>query len=269
MLADIWMKREDFDDLCAEMKKFEQFGELAVLPCSYIIVRVDGSNFHEFTERMSYEKPFDRTFSDIMVGVASDIMTKYNAIFAYTQSDEISFLLADPNFFNRRVEKIDSIIASETASRFTMDCKEPVAFDGRIITLPDNELIFKYFRWRMEDANRNALNLWAYWTLRKKGKSAHQAGSMLKNAGVAVKNEVLFQNGINYATDVEAWTKRGIALRWDYYLKESFNPITKEKVKVWRKRMKMIRELPIQSIKQRALITDVIEDNEYHRSLKQ
>lgn len=269
MDTDVWMKRQDFDELCSEMKKFEQFGELAVLPCSYIIVRVDGSNFHEFTERMSYEKPFDRTFSDIMVGVASDIMTKYNAIFAYTQSDEISFLLADPNFFNRRVEKIDSIFASETASRFTLECKEPVAFDGRIITMPNPDMIYKYFRWRMEDANRNALNLWAYWTLRKVGKSAHQAGSLLKNAGAAVKNEILFKQGINYAKDIEAWTKRGIALRWDYYTKDSINLKTNERVVVWRKRMKMIRELPIRSNEQRALITDVIEDDKYHKRLKQ
>jgi tRNA(His) 5'-end guanylyltransferase len=41
-----------------------------------------------------------------------------------------------------------------------------------------------------------------------------------------------------------SWQKRGIGLYWEIYEKEGFNPITKEKVKSTRRRIKIDYDLP-------------------------
>lgn len=69
------------------------------------------------------------------------------------------------------------------------------------------EQVVDYFRWRSEDAHRNALNSHCYWLLRKEGKSVGQATSTLEGMSVAAKNELLFQHGINF-NDLPRWQKR-------------------------------------------------------------
>jgi len=82
------MKRNEFDKLCKEMKSFEAFAKMEIMPEMYLIVRVDGSNFHSFTEKMRYEKPYSELFSSMMRETVKEIMMKYPTIYAYTQSDE-------------------------------------------------------------------------------------------------------------------------------------------------------------------------------------
>jgi tRNA(His) 5'-end guanylyltransferase len=40
---------------------------------------------------------------------------------------------------------------------------------------------------------------------------------------VGYKNELLFQNGINF-NDVPTWQKRGTGVYWETFQKEGFNP---------------------------------------------
>jgi len=86
-----------------------------------------------------------------------------------------------------------------------------------------------YFRWRNEDAHRNALNAHCYWSLRKQGQTDKQATKALLKLSVAAKNELLFQNGINF-NDLPNWQKRGIGLYWETYEKTGLNPKTNESV---------------------------------------
>ena len=81
----------------------------------------------------------------------------------------------------------------------------------------------------MEDAHRNCLNSHCYWMLRKQGLEADVAAKQLLGMSVAAKNELLFQNGINY-NDLPVWQKRGIGFYWMSMPKEGFNPQTGEKV---------------------------------------
>ncbi len=87
------------------------------------------------------------------------------------------------------------------------------AFDARISQLPDTETVVDYFRWRHEDAHRNALNGHTYWLLRRQGLDDHAATQQLKGVSVADRNEMLFKAGINF-NDVPAWEKRGIGVLW-------------------------------------------------------
>jgi tRNA(His) 5'-end guanylyltransferase len=132
----------------------------------------------------------------------------------------------------------------EGFSEFGEDAKFDICtFDCRIIPLPNKERVVDCFLWRQEDANRNALNGWCYWTLRKEGESKHKATSILSGKGNDFKNELLFQKGINY-NDVPSWQKRGIGFVFEEVEKEGMNPITGEKVKTKRREL-VEKELPI------------------------
>jgi tRNA(His) 5'-end guanylyltransferase len=101
-----------------------------------------------------------------------------------------------------------------------------------------------YFRWRSEDAHRNALNGHCYWTLRRQGKSVAEATQHLERLSVADKNELLFRNGVNF-NDLPHWQKRGVGLYWETYDKQGFNPLTGEPAVALRRRIRVELDLPM------------------------
>ena len=167
----------------------------------------------------------------------------FRVVFGYTQSDEISLLFhQDEDSFKRKLRKYHSILAGEASAKFTSLLGQPAAFDCRISQLPSQELVVDYFRWRMEDAHRNCLNSHCYWMLRKQGIDANEAAKRLLGMSVAAKNELLFQNDINY-NDLPAWQKRGICFYWQTVPKEGVNQQTGEKVVTERQSVKVDFEL--------------------------
>jgi tRNA(His) guanylyltransferase len=95
-----------------------------------------------------------------------------------------------------------------------------------------------------EDAARNALNAYCYWTLRKDGFNERAATMRLHGLSVAQKNELLFGYGINF-NEVPNWQKRGVGLYWEQYNKPAQNPSTGEEIKAQRRRIKRNFELPM------------------------
>jgi len=71
-------------------------------------------------------------------------------------------------------------IARPTCAKFSLLLEAVVSFDCRLSQLPGLELVVDYFRWRNEDAHRNALNAHCYWLLRKQGKGVGEATAALK-----------------------------------------------------------------------------------------
>jgi tRNA(His) guanylyltransferase len=78
----------------------------------------------------------------------------------------------------------------------------------------------------------------------KQGKSTTQATQALERLSVADKNELLFQNGINF-NEVPNWQKRGVGLYWEEYEKEGVNPLTGQTVTAQRRRIRIEYELPM------------------------
>jgi tRNA(His) guanylyltransferase len=236
-----------FDDLDAKMRLFETASDSCVLPGLFMVARIDGRNFTRLTkETHPFEAPYDVRFRDYMVATVEHLMQcGFRVVYGYTQSDEISLLFhRDENAFERKLRKYNSILAGEASAKFSLLLGDLAAFDCRISQLPNEDLVVDYFRWRNEDALRNALNAHCYWMLRKQGQSVTQATKALLKLSVAAKNELLFQNGINF-NDLPNWQKRGIGLYWETFAKSGVNPMTNESVIAERRRIRVDYDLPM------------------------
>lgn len=90
----------------------------------YILAHIDGRSFSKMIKN-KFKKPFDDVFINAMNETAIYLCKSVQGcIFAYTQSDEISLIIRknDPEgdvFFDGRMCKMQSIIASLATSRFT------------------------------------------------------------------------------------------------------------------------------------------------------
>lgn len=206
-----------FSELDEKMRVYETISDRCVLPGIYMVARLDGRHFHTLTkESGDFEAPFDEKFRDLMVNTTIHLMKEsgFNFIYGYTESDEISLLfLLESEDFGRKTRKLNSILAGEASAKFSLLYGKLGAFDCRISELPQKENVVDYFRWRNEDANRNALNAWCYWTLRKEDQDKKQATKAIEGLSTADKNELLFQRGINY-NDLPLWQKRGVGFYW-------------------------------------------------------
>jgi tRNA(His) 5'-end guanylyltransferase len=236
-----------FDELDQKMRVFETAHDLCVLPEMYMVARIDGRNFTRLTkETHKFETPFDTRFRDMMLETVQHLMNcGFHVIFGYTESDEISLLFHPAeNAFGRKTRKYNSILAGEASAKFSLLLGDIACFDCRICELPTMDLVVDYFRWRNEDAHRNALNAHCYWKLREEGKGARKATQMIEGLSIAEKNELLFQRGINF-NQVPNWQKRGMGLYWENYEKEGINPKTQAINTTTRRRIKTDMDLPM------------------------
>jgi tRNA(His) guanylyltransferase len=226
---------------------FETAHDLCVLPGLYMVARLDGRSFTRLTKEVhQFETPFDARFRDMMLDTAEHLMDcGFNMTYGYTESDEISLLFAhDERGFGRKLRKLNSILAGEASARFSLLLGAIACFDCRICELPTPALVVDYFRWRNEDAHRNALNAHCFWSLRRDGKIAGEATAALAGKSVAEKNELLFQHGINF-NDLPSWQKRGCGLYWQEFEKQAVNPVTGEAVTAFRRRIRRDLDLPM------------------------
>lgn len=236
-----------FDELDLKMRVYETVNDRNVLPGMYIVARIDGRSFTKLTkETYPFEAPFDVTFRDHMIETVRHLMNcGFNIIYGYTESDEISLLFhINEISFSRKTRKFISILAGEASAKFSSLLGGVGAFDCRLSELPNKDLVVDYFRWRNEDAHRNALNAHCYWCLRKDNHSERDATNKIKGISTGQKNELLFQYGINF-NELPNWEKRGIGLYWQVAQKEGFNPKTNQTVMVNRRELVTNLELPM------------------------
>lgn len=235
-----------FEEIEALMRRNESLSEQYILPENFIIARLDGKGFTKLTkEKLSLEKPFDQKFSQIMIDTTKYLFNVgFKVIYGYTQSDEISLLIhKEDNTFNRKIRKINSVLAGEASAFFSLKFQEICVLDCRAIAIPNQEMLLDYFCWRQEDSHRNSLSAHCYWTLRKNGFNAKQTTEKVEKMSQSDKNELLFQYGINY-NNLPLWQKRGVGIINKEMKKEGLNPITKEPVAYLRNELFVENELP-------------------------
>ncbi|XP_033948722.1 probable tRNA(His) guanylyltransferase isoform X1 [Pseudochaenichthys georgianus] len=194
----------------------------------YIVVRLDGRNFHKFTEQHKFAKPNDNRALGLMSRSARSVMEELeDIVIAYGQSDEFSFVFKRTStWFKRRASKLMTHVASQLSSSYVFYWKEffgedlpllyPPSFDGRVVLYPSNRNLKDYLSWRQADCHVNNLYNTVFWTLvQKGGLTTAQAEERLKGTLAADKNEILFSEfNINYNTE-PAVLKKGTTLIWE------------------------------------------------------
>lgn len=237
-----------FTDLDKKMRVFETAHDHCVLPGMYMVARIDGRCFSTLTkETLDFEAPYDVRFRDFMVETIKHLMKcGFRVKFAYSQSDEIN-LLFDMNetTFSRKLRKYNSVLAAEASAFFSLQLNRVVAFDCRISQIPNREELLNYFKWRSDDAFRNALNGHCYWYYRGLGFSDKESHEKLMGVSNAKKNDILFKEANINFNDLPAWHKRGFALYFENVEKKGVNPKTGEEVISYRSQIKVDMELPM------------------------
>lgn len=143
----------------------------------WAIARLDGRGFSKFTK--SCAKPFDDMLSACMVDTAAYVLENTLATLAYTQSDEITLVYKMDkfqNFFNGRVDKINSVLAGMCSSKFmhTISYSNNLFdkiphFDCRLFSAPGLDAASNVIKWRFDDCKRNSISAVAqkYYTQRE------------------------------------------------------------------------------------------------------
>ncbi|XP_057706593.1 probable tRNA(His) guanylyltransferase isoform X2 [Corythoichthys intestinalis] len=193
----------------------------------YIVVRLDGRNFHKFAEQHKFIKPNDNRALNLMTRSARSVMEELeDIIIAYGQSDEFSFVFKrSSTWFKRRASKLMTHVASQFSSSYVFYWKEffgeqpllyPPGFDGRVVLYPTNRNLKDYLSWRQADCHINNLYNTVFWTLvQKGGVTTVQAEDRLKGTVAADKNEILFSEfDINYNNEPAVYRK-GTTLIWE------------------------------------------------------
>jgi len=249
-----------FEQLDRRMRVFETAHDHRVLPGLHMVARIDGRSFSQLARDAQLEAPYDARFRDAMQVALMHLVTGcgFGVLFGYTQSDELSILLRrDETLFGRSLRKYLSVLAGEASAAFSLALGRHGAFDARVSQLPTVDDVVDYFRWRQEDATRNALNGHAYWLLRRRGLDDRAATEALSGVSVAERQELLFDAGINF-NDLPTWQKRGVGVRFRDEPVEGQNPKTGEAVTSHRRRAYVDRELPMKTDFE-ALVRAIVE----------
>jgi tRNA(His) guanylyltransferase len=209
------------------VKDFESSPTL--LPHTYTVVRIDGVAFSQFSAAHQWHKPMDERAVALMNACAIECMRRFPDItMAYGVSDEFSFLLHPyTTLYNRRIDKLITVIASTFASQFVFlwskyfDVNEtPLqsapSFDARATSYPTIETARDYFSWRQVDCHINALYNLAFSKLMEvENLSPYEAHKILGPTDSGQKNEILFSRfGINY-NNTPAIYRKGSIILWE------------------------------------------------------
>jgi tRNA(His) guanylyltransferase len=223
-----------FDSLGDRIKTYERMGNVErLMPGLPVIVRLDGKSFHNYTR--SLEKPFCRPLMRCMQECTYSLMQETGAVCGYTQSDEITLVLWQPDwksqlYFDGKVAKINSVLASMCSVRFNYvseslsDCfirdknhGRFAYFDCRCFNVPSLEEGVNVLVWREQDAVRNSIQMLG---------QHYFSHSKLQGKSCDEIQEMLFQeHQINW-NDLEVEKKRGT-----YFLKKvKRTPVSEEEL---------------------------------------
>lgn len=155
------------DSLGDRMKSYEADTRLDK---GAVIIRVDGKSFHTWTKQAGIARPFDLNLTYAMK-VAMSITSTHMQGFrlAYTQSDECTFLLANPgenegSWFDYKIQKLCSLTASIFTYHFNAQFTKffrPAYFDARAFSIPIEDAA-NAFVWREQDNKRNYVQAYAH-----------------------------------------------------------------------------------------------------------
>ncbi|CCH62066.1 hypothetical protein TBLA_0G01180 [Henningerozyma blattae CBS 6284] len=194
-----------------------------LLPQTYIVVRIDGKKFHEFSKFYNFNKPNDERALKLMNACAKNVVLTYKTdmILAFGESDEYSFILKkDSQLYNRRYDKLSTLIVSLFTSNYVhlwpkffpdvqLSPKHLPFFDSRCVCYPNIATIKDYLSWRFVDTHINNLYNTVFWQLIQVcGMTNQEAEDKLSGTVSSEKQEILFTDcKINYNNEPEMYKK--------------------------------------------------------------
>jgi len=196
--------RQSRDEFGDRMKMYERMETgRSFMPGLPIYVRLDGKCFHNFTKGL--ERPFDEPMRRAMADVTKYLVDETNAVFGYTQSDEISLIYYTDSyksqvFMNGKIQKMVSILAAMCTARFNQIAVElwpnkfegnyniPV-FDCRAFTLPSKTEAMNAILWRVKDAVKNSVSMAA---------SCYYSPNQLEGKSESERQDLLMERGVNW-----------------------------------------------------------------------
>jgi tRNA(His) guanylyltransferase len=191
-----------------------------------VIVRVDGKNFHQWTKKVKAKKPFDMVIMDCMRSASSFVCRNLQGWrLAYTQSDEVSFLVMPGETgqlpHGGKPSKLETIIASEFTYHFNKTFEGqawyfkmlayPAYFDARSFVVPEED-VANYFYWRELDWRRNAVTMLA---------GAYYSHKELMHKSMEDRKDMLARCGVHFES-YDPWIKHGTFFTKGEGLKHEF-----------------------------------------------
>jgi len=154
------------DSLGDRMKGYEHVSRSTLTKRMPVVIRIDGKAFHTWTKQLKNvddslnDSPFSVKMNQAMSDTTQKLVSNIqNAVFGYTQSDEISILLNDwktlttDQWFGNTIQKMASVSASMATVYFNEACTStsrrffvPAMFDARVFNIPKEE-VTNYFVW--------------------------------------------------------------------------------------------------------------------------
>lgn len=222
------------------MKEYEGAYKYKITSRSYVIIRLDGKNFSNYTKGL--DKPFDVDLSEAMNQTAMALCDEFNCKFAYTQSDEISLVIteignleAEPMFGNN-LQKLCSLTASVATAKFNevwnlqyanglideikeqnwgtltkLKFPKQAFFDSRVFVVPNANEVMNHMVWRQQDATRNSVSMAAH------ALCGHNA--CMNKSGAEKQDMMMLEKGVNW-NDYPVKFKRGVVIYKQYYMKD-------------------------------------------------
>lgn len=202
------------DKLGNRMKTYENLDTSRFMPLIPICARLDGKSFSKFCKGL--DRPFDKTFRDVMIETTMHLVKETNACIGYTQSDEITLIFYSDNlksqiFHDGRKQKMISVLASMCSTKFNILVQQTTSetwkkqrsisplFDCRVWAVPTLMEAINVLKWREFDATKNSVTMAA---------SMFYSDKELFKKHECQQQEMLFQKGVNW-NDYPSYFKRG------------------------------------------------------------
>jgi len=190
-----------------------------------IAIRLDGVGFKKALK--GFRKPRDVRVHNALVKGAEALMKRFEALATYVVSDEVNAVIASPLPYGGRVFKLVSTSASILSSHVSVELGMPLYFDSRVVKLGNLSEAAAYLMYRARVGVSNYISS-TYHAVTGGGGSTPKAGYMLN-----------YLAGLGLFKGVREWEVLGSCLTWSYVVKEGFNPLTGEGVKVLRRVVKV------------------------------
>jgi len=177
-----FLPKERWTRLGDELKVAETPLVYSILGRQWISLRCDGTGFSRFLPKLRAkgiieEAGFSDDFATIMQDCCRTLTEKFGAVCGFTQSDEMTILIApanvvngvqQPHPYNGRVQKLCSLAAATVTAHFNYGlmqlCKDQVLpvdalakFDCRVGAYDTKEQAISLLLWRAYDAGINGV----------------------------------------------------------------------------------------------------------------